>query len=107
MSEIKETEKNGAEKRRYPRILIRIKCMGETSKYYSRDISCDGIFLNECDKLEQGSVLSVEFKMPDNRKLIQVKGIIVWKSKEGSGIRFLTLSTSDFEIIKNYIDKQT
>ncbi len=106
MSENNELKNTGADKREYPRILIRIKCKGETVKFFSRDISCDGIFLNKCTELESGSVLTMEFSMPDNRKKIQVKGIVVWKSKEGSGIRFLTLSTGDFEIIRDYINKQ-
>ena len=105
MSETNESKNTGADKRKYPRILIRIKCKGETAKFYSRDISCDGIFLNKCMELDQGSVLSMEFRIPDNRKNIQVKGILVWKDKEGAGIRFLTLSTSDFEIIRDDINK--
>ena len=106
MSETNESKNVGANKRKYPRILIRIKCKGESAKFFSRDISCDGIFLNKCMELDPGSVLSMEFRMPDNRKNIKVKGIIVWKDKEGAGIRFLTLSTGDFEIIRDYVNKQ-
>ena len=106
MEEIDKKNNENADKRKYPRIAIKIKCRGEKAKYYSKDLSCDGIFLLKCTGYEPGNILTMEFKVPSDKKLIKVRGIVVWLSKEGTGLRFLTISNDDYEIISNFVDKQ-
>ena len=107
MAENEKDTKDYTEKRKYPRILIRIKCKGENNKYYSKDLSCEGIFLSKCTEYPAGNIMSLEFKLPGTRTTVKTRGIVCWVNNEGSGIRFLTLSVSDFDALKDFLsDKQ-
>ncbi len=106
MEEIDNKNNKNIDKRKYPRIEIKIKCRGDKAKYYSKDLCCDGIFLLKCINYEPGSILAMEFSVPGDKKLIKVRGIVVWLGKEGAGLRFLTISNADYEIINNFMNKQ-
>ena len=110
-----EREKTQIERRRYPRLPIKIKffCHDSTPKegdgllhFYSKDLSCGGVFLKGETSISPGNVLHMDFKLPENEQTITVSGVIIRKNDEGVAIRFLTLNIDEFETVENFVTNQ-
>jgi len=104
------------EKRKYPRIPVRIKLDCELSQvtatsvygllqFNSRNISSGGIFLEGIKDLPEGHVLNLNFTLPIYDKPVSVKGLVLWTGERGSGIRFLTLGMEDFDMITEFVNE--
>ena len=78
---------------------------------YSSNISEGGIFIRTNDPKPLGTVLSFEFKLADNFKLIQGLGEVVWARTEdlsperpaGMGIRFVDIDPQSRELISTMV----
>ena len=79
---------------------------------YSANISEGGIFIKTKDSKPVGTVLSFEFKLRDNFKLMQGLGEVVWVRTEdlppdkpaGMGIRFHDIDAQSKELIRTMIE---
>ncbi len=107
-------DKKYIEKRKHPRIPVRINFSCEISQvnassvygllqFNSRDISSGGIFLEGIKKLPEGHVLNLDFTLPIYNKPVSVKGLVLWTSNRGSGIRFLSLDMEDVDMINEFV----
>ena len=105
---------NYIEKRKYPRLHLRIKLDCELSQvstpsiyaliqFNSKNISSGGVFVEGIKNLPEGQVINLEFSMPEDDKTINVKGLVMWSDNTGSGVRFLTLGIDEFEMISDYV----
>ncbi len=109
----KDTESK-IEKRRYPRLPIEIKfhCYDREPKhgngllhFYSKNLSCGGVYLKGDTSFNIGSVLHMDFKLPGLKQIISVSGVIVRKEENGLGVRFLTLNIDEFETVENFVNE--
>ena len=103
------------EKRRYPRVPIKIEFFCHDSEpkegdgllhFHSSNLSCGGVYLTGNTGFTVGNILHMDFKLPDNEQKISVSGVIVRKDEEGMGIRFLTLTIDEFERVENFVNDQ-
>jgi len=81
---------------------------------FTEDISTGGLFIATYDVRERGSVLTVNFSLP-NGHLISAHGIVRWVREyndsnpdmmPGMGIQFETLSPSDKEAIHRFTEQR-
>ena len=103
-----------SERRRYPRLPIEIKFFCKSPSpvegdgllhFYSRDLSCGGVFLKGKTNLAPGKVLHLDFKLPEHDQTISVSGVVIRATEEGMGIRFLTLNINEFEMVEDFINE--
>ena len=113
--DIKRKDKSIIEKRRYPRIPIKIEfyCHDTEPKkgdgllhFHSSNLGCGGVYLKGDTGFSVGNILHMDFKLPDNDQTISVSGVIVRKDEEGMGIRFLPLTINEFETVENFVNEQ-
>lgn len=111
------TSEDLQDKRTKPRVPIATKVHLEFEKFsgfiteYSSNISEGGIFIKMNDPKPPGSIVSFEFKLSDNFKLIQGIGEVVWSRERtdsddrpaGMGIRFQDLDSQSRELIRTMI----
>lgn len=93
---------------------LHIKINGQT-----KDISEDGMRLLINEKLNTGTLLFLEFNLPDTKKMINAEASVVWaggqfneRSSIGrrvfhTGVRFLNINAEDKNRLVNYIQKIT
>jgi Tfp pilus assembly protein PilZ len=82
-----------------------------------KDISINGCFLETTTSLAEGSVIDVEFTLPNTARMIRAKGEVRWTGRytsdhrtdisRGVGIRFVDLSHGDIAIITEFIRDRT
>jgi uncharacterized protein (TIGR02266 family) len=83
----------------------------ERELYFQRgaNISIGGIFLERTIPHARGTVVSLQFTLPNDTAPIRVKGEIVnvgeASTELGMGIKFLDLSESDRERIRSFIER--
>jgi len=110
---------NGGERRSVDRLNISLQVKyyanGSTLATQSADISARGIRLLLDEKIEKGSPLRMEIKLPEDDRLIQASGEVVWaeESKEdeknsvkrffNTGIKFSGFQNSDNEKLFDFI----
>jgi len=108
----KKNDESIIEKRRYPRIPIKIKFYCHDTKsqegdgllhFFSRNLSCGGVYLKGNSSFAMGNILHMDFKLPENDQTITVSGVIVRKDDDGLGVRFLTLNIDEFESVENFV----
>jgi uncharacterized protein (TIGR02266 family) len=79
--------------------------------YFQRgaNISTGGIFLERTIPHSKGTVVNLQFTLPDDTSPIKVKGEIVNVGEDpkelGMGVKFLDLSDNDHDRIKKYIER--
>jgi c-di-GMP-binding flagellar brake protein YcgR len=87
---------------------------GKTANVKSMDISASGIRLTLDEKMERGTILRLEIKMPGQNRIIKASGEIVWSkeaAEEGkatkrlfnTGIKFLKLGKNDEKKLFDFI----
>jgi uncharacterized protein (TIGR02266 family) len=103
------------DKRLEPRIPIQLKVDIESSNEhylfeYSSNLSQSGIFIQTEDPLEPGTLVNIQFQLPD-QTLIRTRGEVMWKNDEeeepesGMGVKFLGLKEDDRDHILNVLKK--
>jgi len=112
---VQNSEKNNldSDRRRYPRIPIEIKffCKSPAPSqedgllhFYSRDLSCGGVFLKGKAILNPGNVVHLDFKLPEHDQTISVSGVVIRATDDGMGVRFLTLNINEFEMVEDFVN---
>ncbi len=108
----------GAQPRNSTRVPLETQVNLEFEKFsgfiseYSSNISQGGIFIRTQEPKKVGTILSFEFKLRDNFKLIQGLGEVAWIRTEdqgpsrpaGMGIRFHELDERSRELITTMVD---
>jgi type IV pilus assembly protein PilZ len=106
------------ERRRHLRKPISLKVTNQQSGFFtyyiSTDISAGGMFLRAEEPLLKGTMLDLEFSLPNSSNSIQTSAEVVRSvtpspdsSREsGMGIRFISINEKDREEIDSFV-KQT
>jgi len=109
-----DEEKKGFEERRSSlRIPVEMWVEESTERelYFQRgaNISVGGIFLERTIPHPRGTVVSLQFTLPDDAEPVRVKGEIVNVGEAstdlGMGVKFVDLSDSDRRRIQDYIQR--
>lgn len=112
------------DQRRQPRVPIFIKVdykadmRRDDAPYtdYSADINSGGLFLKSRAPLTPGTILNLQFSLPEDARVIKVNGRVVWitkefekrvggKSEPGMGIEFQDLDSDTQALIDNLVKK--
>jgi len=101
------------ERRSAERISIEMWVEESTARelYFQRgaNISTGGIFLERTIPHQRGTVVSLQFTLPDDTIPIKVKGEIVnvgeAASELGMGVKFVDLSDEDRQRIRTFIER--
>lgn len=103
------------DKRLEPRIPIQLKVDIESSDdhylfEYSSNLSQSGIFIQTEDPLSPGTLVNIQFQLPD-QTLIRTRGEVIWINDEeeepesGMGVKFIGLKEEDRDHILNVLKK--
>lgn len=96
------------------KISISFKKAGDFFKSYIANLGEGGLFINTTKNLPVGSLLDLEFNLPDSDQAVNTKGKVVWtrsqdisteKIPPGMGIQFMDMNPDDKELLNNYIAK--
>ncbi len=94
------------------KINISFKKANDFFKAYIANLGEGGLFIHTTKNLPVGSLLDLEFSLPDSNQAITTKGKVVWvrpqdmsteKMPPGMGIQFIDMSPKDNELLKHYI----
>ena len=93
---------------------ISFKKADDFFKSYVANLGEGGLFINTTKNLPVGSLLDLEFTLPDSNQAINTKGKVVWtrpqdmsteKMPPGMGIQFIDMNPEDKELLKYYLAK--
>ena len=112
MSPEEENNKNG-ERRASPRIPVEMWVEESTDRelYFQRgaNLSAGGIFLERTIPHSKGTVVNLQFTLPDDSAPIKVKGEIVNVGDDpaelGMGVKFVDVSDEDKQRILHFIER--
>jgi uncharacterized protein (TIGR02266 family) len=106
------------EERLAVKIRISFKKATDFFKAYSANIGPGGFFIKSTyqtvENLPVGSLLDLEFNLPDSGHVIHTKGRVAWTRLEeadpenmppGMGIEFIDMNPADRELLERYIAK--
>lgn len=105
----------GSERRAHPRTTLKTSIsFGSDSNFYTgftRDLSEGGVFVATHNILEVGTVIDLEFSIPDNGPPFNVQGEVRWAAEynessdghPGLGVRFISLSETDRQRIDRFV----
>ena len=94
------------------KISISFKRASDFFKAYIANLGEGGLFIHTTKNLPVGSILDLEFSLPDSNQAITTKGKVVWirpqdmsteKMPPGMGIQFIDMNPKDNELLKHYI----
>jgi type IV pilus assembly protein PilZ len=72
---------------------------------FTDDLSEGGLFLKSENPPFKGTVLELEISIPNNDKLISLKGEVAWRLEgKGCGVRFLRITQAQKKMIKAFVD---
>jgi len=100
------------EERKPAKIRITFKRASDFFRAYIGNLATGGLFVKTNQSVPAGTMLNLEFNLPDSDHLIQAKGKVVWvrsqeasneKKPAGLGIQFVEMSSEDISLLKNYI----
>jgi CRP/FNR family cyclic AMP-dependent transcriptional regulator len=100
------------EDRTSAKIRINFKSASDFFKAYIGNLGTGGLFIKTTQTVPAGTILNLEFNLPDSENLIQARGRVVWaRSKEesderkppGLGIQFVEMGSDDTNLLNNYI----
>jgi len=80
---------------------------------YAENMSIGGMFLCTPSPLAQGTVVFLEFLLPDSTSKIRTKAEVVWtrkrpvshKKKRGMGVRFMDIAQKDRQKIHDLVTR--
>jgi uncharacterized protein (TIGR02266 family) len=96
------------------KINISFKQASDFFKAYIANLGEGGLFIHTTKNLPVGSLLDLEFSLPDSNQAITTKGKVMWirpqdmsteKMPPGMGIQFIDMNPNDNELLKNYLAK--
>jgi uncharacterized protein (TIGR02266 family) len=96
------------------KISVSFKKARDFFKAYIDNLGEGGLFIHTTKNLPVGSLLDLEFSLPDSNQAITTKGKVVWirpqdmsteKMPPGMGIQFIDMNPNDNELLKHYIAK--
>jgi uncharacterized protein (TIGR02266 family) len=96
------------------KISISFKKADDFFKSYIANLGEGGLFIRTTKNVPVGSLLDLEFNLPDSNQKINTKGEVAWtrpqdrsteKMPLGIGIQFIEMNPKDKEMLKNYITK--
>jgi len=96
------------------KISISFKTASDFFKAYIANLGEGGLFIHTSKSLPVGSLLDLEFSLPDSDQTITAKGKVMWirpqdmsteKMPPGMGIQFINMNPNDNELLKNYLAK--
>ncbi len=93
-------------------IPVSVTFKGTKTSGTARNISRSGIMLESNEPFGVGSVISIEFALPDNKDKVKTKAMIVRHAKikdtgaDGFGLRFFEISEKQQIAINSFIDAQ-
>jgi uncharacterized protein (TIGR02266 family) len=107
--------KPDTDRRESPRIPVEMWVEESTDRelYFQRgaNISIGGIFLERTIPHSKGTIVNLQFTLPDETSPIKVKGEIVNVGEDpkelGMGVKFLDLMDSDRDRIQQFIERAT
>lgn len=100
------------EDRASAKIRITFKKASDFFRAYIGNLGTGGLFIKTSQTVPAGTVLNLEFNLPDSDHLIQAKGKVVWARSKGEsderkppglGIQFIQMSSEDTNLLNNYI----
>jgi len=100
------------EERTSAKIRINFKRASDFFRAYIGNLATGGIFIKTTHAVPAGTILNLEFNLPDSDHLIQAKGKVIWARSEkesderrppGLGIQFVEMSSEDAKLLKTYI----
>jgi DNA-binding response OmpR family regulator len=105
------------ERRRYQRVAVSVSLLcvwGPTSrerqkqaKGQSINISSTGLLMRLHPQPEMGTVISMEFLLPDAHEILKVKGVVKRVSSgQGVGVEFVGVSQSEQRVLEAFITSQ-
>ncbi len=71
----------------------------------TRDASLGGMFISADEKLNVGSIMSINFTLPEVSSYLSAFAEVVWSNNNGGGIHFLALKDEDMNTLKNTLTK--
>ena len=110
------------EKRGYPRVPIEIhlKCRlmegalhadsisemrKRTINSTSVDVSLGGMYIRAEQPLSVGTIMALDFSVPEKPAGLSAFAEVVWTNDEGAGVHFLALKEEDMESLKVTLSK--
>lgn len=108
----------GAERRAHPRAALKtsVSLCSESNFYtgFMNDISEGGLFVATHQVLQRGSLIDLEFSLPDDQEPIHVQGEVCWVSEynptsdghPGMGVRFTTIAEADRARIERFVTQR-
>jgi len=96
------------------KISISFQKADDFFRAYIANLGEGGLFIHTTKNLPVGSLLDLEFSLPDSNQAITTKGKVVWtrpqdmsteKMPPGMGIQFIDMNPEDKELLKNYLAK--
>ena len=100
------------EERTSAKIRITFKRASDFFRAYIGNLGTGGLFIKTTQTVPAGTILNLEFNLPDSDHLMQAKGKVIWaRSKDesderkppGLGIQFIEMSSEDTKLLKTYI----
>ena len=100
------------EERTSMKIRISFKRANDFFRAYIGNLGSGGLFIKTTQSLPVGTLLNLEFNLPDSDYVIKTKGKVVWtrsnetsdeKKPPGMGIQFIDINSQDSARVKNYI----
>jgi len=96
------------------KINISFKKADDFFKSYIANFGQGGLFIHTTKNLPVGSLLDLEFNLPDSNQEITTKGKVMWirpqdmsteKMPPGMGIQFINMNPNHSKLLKNYLAK--
>jgi uncharacterized protein (TIGR02266 family) len=103
-----------SEERARARAKIRISFKGvkDFLKVYSSNIGGGGLFIKTTKTLPMGTLLDLEFNLPEISRIMRTKSKVVWtrsedesteKAPPGIGTEFIDMDPEDKKFLKDYV----
>ena len=78
------------------------------------NISPTGLFLHTPEELLPGTLLTLRFRLPNGKRLIELQGVVRWTTHSnpekhlfaGAGVMFSRISDEDHRLIKSFVDRE-
>ncbi len=71
---------------------------------HSGDMSLGGIYIVASERLEIGTILHLDFHLPENTKHLTSFAEVVWSKESGAGLRFIMIKSEDMETLQNFLN---
>jgi CRP/FNR family transcriptional regulator, cyclic AMP receptor protein len=101
-----------AEERTSAKIRINFKSASDFFRAYIGNLGTGGLFIKTTQTIPAGTILNLEFNLPDSDHFIQAKGKVIWARSKGEsderkppglGIQFVDMNSEDNQRLRNYI----